>query len=290
VQLGIVTPVVNVNPRFAPPPWESDGGIDDIVTVARAAEACGYGFMSCPEHVCIPAPVAESRGGTYWDPAVTLAYVAASTTSIGLLTHVLVLGYHHPLEVLKRYGTLDRASGGRLVLGVGVGTLRAEFEVLGVPYAGRGERADEALRAIRSGFGQRAPQHEGAHYRYDDVIVEPCGLQRPPPIWVGGRTRRSLRRALELGDGWVPFGMELPALRSLLDDEALAARRAERAEFAVVLAPEPPLDPVDEPDRCAETVRRYEEAGATALHLRFRHRSRDHYVEQLQAMAELTRS
>lgn len=290
MKLGIVTPVVNLNPRFAPPPWESDGGIDDIVAVARAAEAAGYDFVSCPEHVCIPAPVAETRGGTYWDPAVTLAYVAACTTSIGLLTHVLVLGYHHPLEVLKRYGTLDRASGGRLVLGVGVGTLRREFELLGVPFEGRGERADDALRAIRSGFGERAPRHDGAHYRYDDVIVEPYGIRRPPPIWVGGRTRRSLRRALELGDGWIPFGMELPELRALLDDEVLAARRAERPGFEVVLAPEPPLDPGGEPDTCAETVDGYRQAGATALHLRFRHRSRQHYVEQVQAMAELARS
>jgi probable F420-dependent oxidoreductase len=287
VRLGIVTPVVNLNPRFDPPAWESEGGIEDIVAVARAAEAAGYGFVSCPEHVCIPRPVADTRGGTYWDPAVTLAYVAAATASIGLLTHVLVLGYHHPVAVLKTYGTLDRASGGRLVLGVGVGTLRPEFELLGAPYADRGARADEALRAIRSGFGQRAPRHVGEHFRYDDVIVEPHGVQRPPPIWVGGRTRRSLRRALELGDGWIPFGMELPALQALLADETLAARRAERPDFDVVLAPEPPLDPGAEPERCRETVGAYAAAGATALHLRFRHRSRQHYVEQLEAMAAL---
>jgi probable F420-dependent oxidoreductase len=287
MRLGIVTPVVNLNPRFDPPAWEAEGGIEEIVAVARAAEAAGYGFVSCPEHVCIPTPVADTRGGTYWDPAVTLAFVAANTTSIGLLTHVLVLGYHHPLEVLKRYGTLDRASGGRVVLGVGVGTLRPEFEHLGVPYADRGARADDALRAIRSGFGERAPRHDGEYYRYADVIVEPCGVQRPPPIWVGGRTRRSLRRALELGDGWIPFGMELPALQELLGDETLAARRAERPGFEVVLAPEPPLDPLGEPGACNETVQAYAAAGATALHLRFRHRSRRHYVEQIEAMAEL---
>lgn len=286
MRLGIVTPVVNLNPRFDPPLWEAEGGIEDIVAVARAAESAGYGFVSCPEHVCIPTPVADQRGGTYWDPAVTLSYLAASTTSIGLLTHVLVLGYHHPLEVLKTYGTLDRASRGRLVLGVGVGTLRPEFEVLGVPYEGRGTRADEALRAIRTGFGHRAPRHDGDVYHYGDVIVEPHGVQRPPPIWVGGRTRRSLRRALELGDGWIPFGMELPALEAMLADEALAARRAARPDFEVVLAPEPPLDPSAEPDRSAETARAYAEAGATALHLRFRHRSRQHYVEQIEAMAE----
>jgi probable F420-dependent oxidoreductase len=288
VRLGIVTPVVNLNPRFDPPSWEAQGGIDDVVAVARAAESAGYSFVSCPEHICIPTPVAETRGGTYWDPAVALAYVAASTTSIRLLTHVLVLGYHHPLAVLKTYGTLDRASGGRVVLGVGVGTLRPEFELLGVPYADRGVRADEALAAIRAGFGRRAPRHHGDYYRYGDVIVEPHGVQRPPPIWVGGRTRRSLRRALELGDGWIPFGMDLPALEALLIDETLAPRLAERADFDVVLAPEPPLDPLGEPDQCVETMRAYAAAGATALHLRFRHRSRRHYVEQLEAMAALS--
>ena len=102
-----------------------------------------------PEHVVIPSPTAATRGGRYWDPLATLSFVAASTQTIGLLTHVLVLGYHHPLEVVKRYGTLDVASGGRVILGVGVGSLEPEFELLDVPFAGRGARADDALRAIR---------------------------------------------------------------------------------------------------------------------------------------------
>ena len=146
MDLGIVTPVVNLNPRFDPPVWEHEGGIDDIVEVARAAERFGYAWVSCPEHVVIPTPTAAARGGRYWDPVVTLSFVAASTTTIGLLTHVLVLGYHHPLEVVKRYGTLDVASGGRVILGVGVGSLEAEFELLDVPFVGRGARADDASR------------------------------------------------------------------------------------------------------------------------------------------------
>jgi len=127
MRLGIVTPVVNLNPRFAPPQWELDGEVSDVVAVARAAEQLGYGWVTCSEHVAIPVSVAETRGGRYWDPAVTLSYVGASTSRIRLLPYVLVLGYHHPLEIVKRFGSLDVASGGRLILGVGVGTLQAEF-------------------------------------------------------------------------------------------------------------------------------------------------------------------
>ena len=290
LQLGVVTPVVNLNPRFDPPPWELSGGIEEVVAVARAAEDAGYGWVSCSEHVAIPAQVAATRGGRYWDPLATLSFVAGRTQSIGLLTYVLVLGYHHPLEVVKRYGTLDVASGGRVVLGLGVGTLRPEFDLLGAPYAGRGARADDAMRAIRASFGHRAPSYDGPHYAFGDVIVDPCGLERPVTMWVGGRTRRSLRRALELGDGWIPFGLPLPALRALLEDPELAEQRRARPGFDVVLAPEPPLDPTGQPETCAEVVRAYAAAGSTALNVRFVHRSLSHYLEQLEALAGLVRA
>jgi probable F420-dependent oxidoreductase len=288
VRLGLVTPIVNLNPRFEAPAWERDGSLSDVVAVAREAEKLGYGWVSCPEHIAIPTDVAAVRGGRYWDPLVTLSYVAASTTTIGLLTHVVVLGYHHPLEIVKRYGSLDVASGGRLILGVGVGSLQAEFELLGAEFGDRGARADDALRAIRASFGQRSPQYSGTHYRYADLFVEPSGVDRPLSIWVGGRTRRSLRRALELGDGWIPFGLSHAELRDILGQSAITALRAARDRpFDLILAPEPALDPVGDPEGVADTVRSYAQLGATGLSLRFRHRSRDHYMEQLAAMAQV---
>jgi probable F420-dependent oxidoreductase len=288
VQLGLVTPVVNLNPRFEAPAWERDGTIDDVVAVAGEAERLGYRWISCPEHIAIPEAVASLRGGRYWDPLVTLSYVAASTTTIGLLSHVVVLGYHHPLEIVKRYGTLDVASGGRLILGVGVGSLEAEFDLLGADFDDRGPRADDALRAIRASFGRRRPSYEGTHYRFSDFFVEPSGVERPLAVWVGGRTRRSLRRALELGDGWIPFGLSPAELRTMMADEPAATSLAgRRGAFDVILAPEPPLDPVGDPDAAATVVRSYTELGATGLSLRFRHWSRHHYIEQLVAMAEV---
>jgi probable F420-dependent oxidoreductase len=289
VRLGIVTPVVILNPRFDPPAWERQGGIDDIVAVARSAERLGYEWVSCPEHVAIPAEIAGVRGGRYWDPITALSFVAAATRTIRLLTHVLVLGYHHPLEVVKRFGSLDAASGGRVVLGVGVGSLKQEFELLGAPFDDRGAHADDAIRAIRASFGRPAPVYRGTHYDFSGFVVDPCGVQTDVRIWVGGRTRRSLRRALELGDGWVPFGLDLGKLEAMVRDGAMAAAISERGPgFDLVFAPEPALDPAGDPEGAAATMRAYRAIGATVLALRFRHQSKAHYLEQLEAMRTVT--
>ena len=136
MRLGIVTPVLTRLPR-AHARWEVDAGIDEVTDVVVAAERLGYDFATCSEHVAIPRDVAAVRGATYWDPLPTFGYLAARTSRIRLATFVLVLGYHHPLAIAKRYGTLDRICGGRLVLGVGVGSLQEEFELLDAPFADR---------------------------------------------------------------------------------------------------------------------------------------------------------
>jgi len=285
MRFGIVTPVVNLNPRFDPPTWERDGGIDDVVAVAQAAERFGYGWVSCPEHVAIPTAVAATRGARYWDPLATLSYVAASTSAIGLLSHVTVLGYHHPLELVKRWGTLDVISGGRVLLGVGVGSLAEEFALLGADFDRRGPIADEALAAIGAAWGRPSPAFHGEHFSFDGMVVDPAGVPGHLQLWVGGRTRRSLRRALTFGHGWIPFGCTLDQLADLLADPDVTALRAARTDpFEVVLAPEPPLDPAGDPAGTAATLDAYAAVGATALAVRFRHRSRQHYVEQLEAL------
>jgi probable F420-dependent oxidoreductase len=293
MRLGLTTPVVNLNPRFDPPAWEVEGGIEDIATVAEAADRLGYDWVGCPEHVLIPEEVAEVRGGRYWDPVATLGFVAARTTRIALLSQVTVLGYHHPLALVKRYGTLDVASGGRVILGVGVGSLEAEFDALGADFRGRGDRADDALRALRASFGHRTPSYDGTHFRFGGAVVEPSGLDRHLPIWVGGRSKRSLRRALELADGWIPFGLDVQTVTTWLTESADAGlvaawqRQRPEATFDVVLSPEPPLDPVGDPEGVTRAVESYASAGATGLALRFHSSSRAHYLEQLEAMRSL---
>ena len=120
---------------------------------------------------------------------------------------MLVLGYHHPLEIAKRYGTLDKISNGRVILGVGVGTLKDEFDLIGAPFDDRGPRGDDAMRALRASLSQRQPEYHGEFYDFEGLVVDPCAVQPHVPLWVGGRTFRSLRRAVALGDGWSPFAV-----------------------------------------------------------------------------------
>ena len=118
--------------------WETDADIADLARIARTADELGFDHITCAEHIALPVGEGAARGLTYWDPLSTLGFLAAHTSRISLTTSVVVLGYHHPLEIAKRFGTLDRLSGGRLVLGVGVGSSAEEFELLGATFDGRG--------------------------------------------------------------------------------------------------------------------------------------------------------
>jgi hypothetical protein len=171
VRLGIVTPVLTRLPR-AHAEWEARAGIDTVERVVVAAERLGYEFATCSEHVAIPAEVATTRGATYGDPLATFGYLAAHTTTIHFATFVLVLGYHHPLAIAKRYGTLDRICAGRLILGVGVGSLEEEFALLDASFEDRGARGDDAVRAVRAAFGVAEPAYRGSHYTFDGFVVD----------------------------------------------------------------------------------------------------------------------
>lgn len=181
MRLSVVTPVVTRVPG-SHARWEEDAGVTELVDIARAADRLGYHHLTCSEHVGIPTEVAEVRGATYWDPLATFGYLAAVTERVRLATYVLVLGYHHPLEIAKRYGTLDVVSGGRLILGVGVGSLREEFELLDAPFGDRGVRADDALIALRASLSREQPAYHGSHYDYDGFVVRPCAVQARVPL------------------------------------------------------------------------------------------------------------
>ena len=280
MKLGIATPVVT-NVAGSRLTWEKEATVEDIGRVAEAADRLGYHHLTCSEHIGMPSTEAGRRGSRYWDPLATLGYVSARTSRIRLATMTLVLGYHHPLEIVKRYGTLDHVSNGRVILGVGVGTLKEEFDLLGAPFEDRGERADDALRALRVALPSNEPTYEGTYYRFGGLTVDPCALQEHMPIWIGGRTRRSLRRAISLADGWCPFGISLDTAA-----EWLQAREIPQG-FEVVLPADQPLDPVGEPEATAETLAAMEAAGTTIVSARFVHHSLEHYLEQLHALAEL---
>ncbi len=287
MKLGIVTPGLTLLPR-AHAEWEETATFADIVGVVQEAERLGYHHCTCSEHVGVPVEVAKVRGGRYYDPLATFGALGALTTSIRFEAHVLVLGYHHPLAIAKRYGTLDVVTGGRVILGVGVGSLQEEFELLGAAFDDRGARADDAMRALRVSLSQLEPEYHGEYYDYEGFLVEPCAAQEHVPLWVGGRTYRSLRRAVELGDGWAPFGLRTAELAGMLvkagETEAWNAREQ---PIDVIVQNEHPLDPVAEPERVGEQLARFVEIGATGVNVRFVHHSPAHYREQLAALASL---
>jgi probable F420-dependent oxidoreductase len=274
MRIGLATPVVLQVPGVASE-WEQRADAGDVSRIAAAADELGFDFLTCAEHVAIPADESANRGVTYWDSLATLSFLAARTSRIRLVPSVLVLGYHHPLEIAKRYGTLDRISGGRVTLGVGVGSLAAEFELLGAHWADRGDRADDALRALRVSLSTPHPQYEGKYYRYRAVVVEPCALQSWVPIWVGGRTRRSLRRAVELADGWMPFGLRAEEIARLLAEIELPTG------FEVVLSTGRPIDPEGDAAGTADRLRRLQAAGATAITCTVAADSAEQYCAQL---------
>ncbi len=280
MKLGILTPVVT-NIGGAPLTWEKDASIEDVGRIAQTADRLGYHHLTCSEHIGMPASEAGRRGSRYWDPLATFGYVSALTEQIRLATMTLVLGYHHPLAIVKRYGTLDHVSGGRVILGVGVGTLKEEFDLLGAPFDDRGPRADDALRALRAALPTNEPAYDGEYYSFGGLTVDPCALQPHMPIWIGGRTKRSLRRALTLADGWCPFNVSVATAAGWL------RTRDVPPGFEVVLWADEPLDPIAHPEATEHTLRSMAEAGTTVVSAVFVHHSLEHYLEQIHALAEL---
>ena len=286
MKVGLVTPVLTLLAHRRDS-WEADGTIADVARVARAADEAGLHHLTCSEHIGIPTVEASRRGTRYWDPLATFGFLAAHTERIALQTHVLVLGYHHPLELAKRYGTLDLVCGGRLVLGVGVGTLIDEFALLGAPFHDRGARADDAIDALRAAWGVPEPSHDGPYYRFSGLTIDPCAPRTDLPLWIGGRTWPSLRRAVERGDGWAPFALGDDDIVALLararDTEAWAARSR---PLEVVLGAGG-LDPLGSPDAVSERVGRLADAGATVVGVGVASDSVDHCVDQVRALGEL---
>jgi hypothetical protein len=182
-------------------------------------------------------------------------------------------------------------SGGRLILGLGVGSLREEFELLGAPFAGRGERADDALDALRASLSTTRPEYAGTHYRYGDVVMDPCALQPRVPLWIGGRTGRSLRRAVARGDGWVPFSIRATDVATMLTAaRATPEWEARDKPLEVILRNGRPADPVGDPDGTGSLLDKLAAAGATGVQLSFVHHSSAHYLEQLEALAAVASS
>jgi probable F420-dependent oxidoreductase len=175
--------------------------------LAQAAEELGYDSIWAGDHISYRNPIV--------DIVVALSTFAASTARISIGAGVVLLPLRHPSVVAKEFASLDHVSGGRLILGVGVGGEGAkDFEAVGVDPGERGARTDESMRALRELFRGRA-SFSGRFFSFDDVEIEPGPAQAGgPPLWVGGRSRAAISRATRLGDGWIPIWVSVERFKA----------------------------------------------------------------------------
>lgn len=213
---GLRLPSFALGPRTAP--------LDEMGRYLRRAEDLGFDVAVSIDHLLLTPP---AYACTWLEPMTLLAALAGVTRRIKLGTMVLVLPLRNPVYFAKEWATLDLLSGGRSVLGIGVGWHEDEFQLMGVPYKERGRRTEECIEVVRALWAGDRVTYEGQFYRFRDLTIDPKPLQKPhPPIWIGGGTQPSekvygqtvknidpvLRRVARYADTWVPHSSATPEM------------------------------------------------------------------------------
>jgi probable F420-dependent oxidoreductase len=187
---------------------------DSLAAWTGLAETLGYHFVMISDHIAMTPDVVARYPAPFYDPFVTLGWLAGRTRRVELGTTVVILPYRHPLRIARLTANLDRLSGGRFIFGVGVGWARQEFEALGVPFERRGAMSNDYLAAIKAAWTADPASYSGPFVSFRDVRTGPGPVRSPPPpIWVGGASDAAMRRAVRLGDGWHPIRIRIPWLR-----------------------------------------------------------------------------
>ncbi len=217
--IGFPSPHHPVNLEFATP--------DFLTEFARTAEQSGFGAVFFTEHPMPSDRWLAAGGHDALDPFVGLGFVAAASRSLRLLTNLTVLPYRNPFLLAKSVASLDRLSGGRVILGVGTGYLKPEYFALGVDFDERNELFDESLEACRQAWSGKSVSLEGKHFSARNCSAWPAPVQDPVPVWIGGNSKLSLRRVAERAQGWMPMpnprdlaGARRSAVLETLDDLA----------------------------------------------------------------------
>ncbi len=177
-----------------------------VIQVATLLERLGFDGACVTDHPVPTGRWLDAGGHHAQDPFVMLSFVAAATRKLRLQTGILVLPYRNPFITARAVATLDVFSRGRVTLGIGAGYLKGEYRALGVDFERRNEIVDEYIAALKAAWTQDEFTFEGTGYQAFGNRVLPRPLQRPhPPIMIGGNSKRAIRRAAEIGDGWWPF-------------------------------------------------------------------------------------
>ena len=220
---------------------------DQLVKLVVEGEAMGFDYATFSDHVVIPTDIAAkypySNTGEFpagaraerHEQLIEMAFVAAKTKKLQLVSSVMVVPHRPAVLTAKMLSTIDVLSGGRLVLGIGAGWMKEEFQAIQAPdFAERGKVTDEYIKAFIELWSNPKPRFAGKHVRFDNILLEPKPVQKPhPPIWVGGESGPALRRTAQLGDAWYPIGTN-PAnpLDSLARFKAQVARLRKMTEEA----------------------------------------------------------
>ncbi len=271
-------------------------GPETLAQAARQAESLGFESVWCADRIVIPweikTPYPYAEGSSFivppdrpfFEPLTCLAYLAGRTEKVKLGISVLVLPYRQPLYWAKIATTIDHLSKGRLILGVGVGWMREEFDALGANFPERGRLSDEQLDLLKILWKEERANFSGAHYKFENIAFAPKPLQQPRiPLWVGGEGARAQRRAGEHGDAWFPYFVRMtPAdLKRRFDNVRRAAEKAGRNSEDIRLNCCLPIEITEKPlkreedrlrgsaEQIAEALRGYREIGVEHLALQF---------------------
>ena len=300
MKFGLGFPVIKLYPPTVQP-WEEAATSADVVRIAQTAEEVGFDYLGVSDHIFMTVEMAKLMGGRWCEGVTTITFLAGATKRIQVYNSVLVLPYRDPVILAKQMATLDFLSGGRSILGIGIGHLEKEFEVLKVPRAERGPMSDEYLEAIKILWTEERPEFHGKYVEFDDIVFEPRPVAKPhPPIWIGGNTKPAMRRAAKYGDGWVPWQITPDQLPEALDYLKSRPEFAERPRPFDVVMPAVFIQREegtqrelgetripDSADEWLEAVGANRDAGATATSLSLGHtKTVDHFIEKLHWFAE----
>jgi probable F420-dependent oxidoreductase len=234
-----------------------------LVQLAQAAETAGFDSLWAGEHSVLAESTTRMPPTLrILNPLLALTYVAAHTRTVRLGTGVLLLPQHQPLILAKQLATLDVLSGGRLMVGVGIGWSEEEYQAIGVPYHERGARVDEYLAAMRAIWSEEKPAYHGQYVSFQGVQAYPHPVQQPtPPIITGGRAPAVIRRTIEQASGWYGFALDLEETAHILAQLREAAERYQRpaslGKLEISIAPRIPIE--------KETAQRFAELGVHRL-------------------------
>lgn len=289
-------------------PYDRWGGVAPMGEAAQLADELGFYGVQLGEHIVMPLERVPPGSVVWYDNFVLASYLATLTQRVKLILNVLVIPFRPPVQAAKMISTLDVVSGGRLIVGMGVGHLPLEFQALGVPFSKRGAITNEYVKAMKALWTQGTPEFHGDFVSFSNIAFLPKCVQRPHVrLWVGGVSQAALRRVVELGDGWAANGGKLEELagkvRWIKEQVQRQGRKPGTLDFAFRLeigAPDPwmqavrrnshpdqyfPIDSPTTPSEIIHAIHQHQEAGFNHLLITFAWRDPQEYMGKMELFA-----